>query len=73
MRGYNYQAGLGTILVFIGIYSFKAVFSKRQSGHGASMHASEKNRHRGKVYLFLFGLICMLSGIFLILNEMKLV
>lgn len=73
MRGYNYQSGLGTILVFIGIFCFKALFSKRQSGHGISKPVSVSKRQSNKVYLFLFGLICVLSGILLILNEMKLV
>ena len=73
MRGIYYQAGLGTVLVFIGFYCIKAVFSKRHTVHGESKPLSTKNKQTGKVYLVLLGVICILSGVLLILKEMKLV
>jgi len=73
MRGINYQAGLGTVLVFAGFYCIKAVFSKRHTVHGDSNSASPGNKQTGKVYLLLLGVICILSGLLLILKEMKLI
>ncbi len=72
MRGINYQAGLGTLLVFIGFYCLKAVFSKGHTVHGESKPASARNKKTGNLYLLLFGLIGILSGVLLILKEMKL-
>ena len=71
MRGINYYAGLGTILIFIGIFSFKALFPKNITREDGEMvnHTSSGVFKKGGV--ILIGLICTLLGIFLIVQSFK--
>jgi formate hydrogenlyase subunit 3/multisubunit Na+/H+ antiporter MnhD subunit len=72
MRGINYMAAFGTILIFISIYSFKATFYKRVYKEETSRPgAGVKNSN--KVLLVMLSIICMAVGIFLILRALKVI
>lgn len=68
VRGINYLAALGTILIFIGIFCFRAAFS-RQSQKESSHSVPLKNSN--KVVLISAGVICFALGILLILKAVK--
>jgi uncharacterized membrane protein HdeD (DUF308 family) len=61
MRERKFLAGLATILIFGGIYCFRAAFSKTSPVKSST-----------KVYLFLGGVICIVSGVFLFVKAFEL-
>jgi len=61
MRERKFLAGLGTILIFGGIFCFKAAFSKAIPVKGAT-----------KMYLYLGGVICIACGAFLFVKAFRL-
>ena len=61
MRERKFLAGLGTILIFAGIFCFRSAFSKTTPVKSAT-----------KVYLYLGGLICIVSGVFLVVKAFQL-
>lgn len=61
MRERKFLAGLGTILIFGGIFCFRAAFSKTSPVKGAT-----------KMYLYLGGVICIVSGVFLFVKAFQL-
>ena len=70
MRGINYIAGLGTILLFISAYSFKAAFNKR------AFKEEKENvpvKNSSKVFLIFFSIICLVLGLFLISKSLKII
>ncbi len=73
MRGINFLAGLGTILVFIGIFCFKAIFPKeiyRENNERVNYTPVKKS---GKVFLILFGCLFVALGFLLILKAFKII
>lgn len=73
MRGINFFAGLGTILIFMGVFCFKAVLQKNKvtdkENREQINHAPVKNSR--KLLLLLIGSLCILSGILLIVKSIK--
>jgi hypothetical protein len=61
MRERKFLAGLGTILIFGGIFCFRAAFSKTPPVKGAT-----------KMYLCLGGVVCVVSGVFLFVKAFQL-
>ena len=61
MRERKFLAGLGTILIFGGIFFFRAAFSKTTPVKGIT-----------KMYLSLGGVICMVAGVFLFVKAFQL-
>ncbi|RYG40053.1 MAG: hypothetical protein EOO01_28230 [Chitinophagaceae bacterium] len=71
MRGINYLAALGTVLIFGGVFCFKAMFPKKVYVEETLISKSLKSFH--KVLLGLSGTVLMLLGVWLILKAGKLV
>jgi len=73
MRGINFFAGLGTILIFMGVFFFKAVLQKNKIKDKENRdwvnHAPVKNSR--KFLLLLIGSLCILSGILLIVKSIR--
>jgi len=63
MRGINYTAGLGTILIFLGIFCLKAVNT------GKSRYSNRK--YNG--ILIAAGIVAIISGVLLILKALKII
>ncbi|MEP7377399.1 MAG: hypothetical protein ABI675_28610 [Chitinophagaceae bacterium] len=61
MRERKFLAGLATILIIGGIYCFRAAFSKTMPVKRAT-----------KMYLWLGGIICIGSGVFLVVKAFQL-
>ncbi len=71
MRGINYLAGLGTVLVFIGIFCFRTLFRK-ENIKGYAQSPKEVSR-TNKIIIFISGIITVALGLLLILKSMKIV
>lgn len=71
MRGINFLAGLGTVLVFIGIYCFKALVYKKTFREETEI--STPVRKSRKALLIVIGTVCVAIGLFLILKSLKLI
>ncbi len=71
MKGINYLAGLGTVLIFMGIYCFKAMSTKDIISKDGEVYKEPVNKSR-KLYLFLSGMLGIISGVLLILKSLKL-
>jgi len=71
MRGINFLAGLGTILIFIGIFCFKALFYKKTFKEETEVSTPLK-KHQ-KVLLIVVGGVCVVLGLSLILKALKLI
>ncbi len=73
MRGINFFAGLGTILIFMGAFCFKAVLQKNtvkdKENREQVNHAPVKKSR--KLLLLFIGSLCILSGILLIAKSIK--
>jgi hypothetical protein len=67
MRGINFLAGLGTILIFIGIFCFKALFPKQVFREGNLVPRQSPNR----ILLIIAGLVAILLGCLLIIKSLK--
>ena len=67
MRWIKFLAGLGTILVFIGIYCFKGAFDKEES---INLHAVPSKKY-GKGFFILVGTVCIVLGVLLILMAIR--
>lgn len=67
MKGINYLAGFGTILIAIGFYCFKAVIQKPLSTH------SGKPKKSTKTLLIISGIASMIMGILLIIKAVGIV
>jgi len=61
MRERKFLAGLGTILIFAGIFCFRAAFAKTSPVKSAT-----------KLWLYLGGVICIVSGVFLVVKAFQL-
>lgn len=71
MKGINYLAGLGTVLIFIGIYCFKAMMAKdTKILKDGEIYKIPVNKNM-KLYLFLSGVIGVTAGVLLILKSLK--
>ena len=66
MRGINYTAGFGVILVFAGIYCFKALVSKNRfvNKEGETIHSSMSAKNRA--ILVVSGILFVIAGLLLI-------
>lgn len=67
MRGINFWAGLGTILIFIGIYCFKALSPKKVYREETVVPQQTPN----KTLLIIAGLVAILLGCLLIIKSLK--
>lgn len=67
MRGINFWAGLGTILIFIGIYCFKALSPKKVYREGNLVTQQTPN----SALLIIAGLVAILLGCLLIIKSLK--
>jgi len=67
MRGINFWAGLGTILIFIGIYCFKALSAKKVFREEILVPQQKPNR----TLLVIAGLLAILLGCLLIIKALK--
>ncbi len=61
MRERKFLAGLGTILIIGGIFCFRAAVSK-----------TLPVKRTTKIYLYLGGMICIVSGVFLFIKAFQL-
>jgi uncharacterized membrane protein HdeD (DUF308 family) len=61
MRERKFLAGLGTILIFAGIFCFRAALSKTAPVKSVT-----------KIYLYLGGVVCVVSGVFLVVKAFNL-
>ncbi len=72
MRGINFFAGLGTILIFMGAFCFKVVLQKDtvkdKENREIVNQVPVKSR---KIFLLFIGCLCILSGILLIIKSIK--
>ncbi len=59
MRGTNKLAGLGTLLIFIGIFCFKALFQKTVS------------KTSTKIILAVSGILSIVGGVFVMIKAIK--
>ena len=70
MREQKFLAGLGTVIVFVGIFCFKALVYKKILVEGTEISTPLKNSQ--KVVLILAGILCVALGLSLILRALKL-
>jgi len=73
MRGINYMAALGTIFLFISVYSFKAAFYKKTFKEEMKEAKYVPTRNYGKPFLLFFSVICFILGLLLILRSLKII
>jgi len=73
MRGINYMAGLGTLFLFISVYSFKAAFYKKTFKEEMKETKYVPTKNYGKIFLLFFSVICFALGVVLILKALKLI
>ena len=71
MRGINFLAGLGTILIFIGIYCFKALVYKKVFREETEVSTPLKKPT--KILLVIIGIVCVAIGVLLILRSLKVI
>ena len=65
MRGINYLAALGTILIALAFYCLKAAIQKQPSTHGS------KTKPSTKITFFVVGIAAALLGIFLMVKAIR--
>lgn len=71
MRFINFPAGLGTILIFIGIYCFKAIYPRKTERENNEYYTQHSLKKSEKVILLLTGGICIVGGILLLIKSIK--
>lgn len=74
MKGINFLAGIGTIGIFIGIYCFKAAFSKKTLTKEMEQVHYVPVKNFGRGFFILLGSVCMICGVLLIvaaINRIK--
>ena len=71
MRDQKFLAGLGTVIVFAGIFCFKALVYKKTFKEGTEISTPLKNSQ--KALLILAGIVCVALGLSLILRALKLI
>jgi hypothetical protein len=71
MRDQKFLAGLGTVIVFAGIFCFKALVYKKILVEGTEISTPLKNSQ--KALLILAGIVCVALGLSLILRAFKLI
>jgi hypothetical protein len=69
VRGISFPAGLGTILIFIGIYCFKAAFSKRRYTDKDHATTGKPLHTKNKLAFCLAGSISVIGGVLLIVKS----
>jgi len=71
MRGINYLAGFGTVLIFIGIYCFRALNRKDVvKGYIQNPKVISKTN---KVIILISGIVSFVLGLILIIKSLKLI
>lgn len=68
MRELKFLVGLGTILIVLGIYSFKAAFSKTMTKEGAVVPLAG----RAKTLWLVTGTVSAVTGVFLVVKSLLL-
>ena len=69
----KFLAGLGTLIIFAGIYSFKALSDKVVNEENRDGLTYTPRSIYKKAFLILLGCICVILGSLLILRALKLV
>jgi hypothetical protein len=72
MRGINFLAGLGTILVFTGIVVFKVALQHETNTGKRKLAKIVSVSNYRKAILFIIAIVCMIAGLLLIAKSMKL-
>ena len=72
MRDAKFLAGLATILVFIGIYCFKALSQRGVNKVEGSQPVAAPLKSSNKILLIFFGIGSILLGIFVFIQCFKL-
>ncbi len=71
MRGINYLAGFGTVLIFIGLYCFRALIRKDVvKGYIQNPKVISKTN---KVIILISGIVSFVLGLILIIKSLKLI
>lgn len=70
MREAKFLAGLATILVFAGIFCFKALRPKKYYKEDGSLVNTTVN-YKNKIILIVAGVVCIIAGIFLFVKAFK--
>lgn len=71
MRDIKFLAGLGTISIFIGIYCFKAAFSKKTLTKEMEQAHYVPVKNFGRGLFILLGSISLIGGILLIVTAIN--
>jgi hypothetical protein len=67
MRELKFLAGLGTILIFIGIYSMRGAFVKTITKEGDTIPL----KRSAKATWLLTGVVCFVAGVFLLIKSFR--
>ena len=71
MRGINFLAGFGTVLIFIGIFFFKALIRKDViKGYIQNPKVISKTN---KIIIFISGIVSVVFGLILIMKSLKII
>ena len=73
MRGINYFAGIGTAMMFAGFYCQKAALQKQKKYNKESELFQVSQSKKAKLILLMSGCILLITGVAIILNELKLI
>ncbi len=71
MREAKFWAGLGTILIFTGIYCFRALRQRKVSPEEYAERGSTVTKNSNKVLLLIGGSITLIIGILLLIKSFK--
>lgn len=72
MRGINYFAGIGTVMIFAGFYCQKAALQKQKYNKESELFQVSQSK-KAKLILLMSGCILLITGVAIILNELKLI
>ena len=73
MRGIDTLAGFGTLIFLIGIFCFKALFTKKTIRENLETVTYPPLKNSSKFLLIFFGCICILLGSLIILRSFDLI
>ena len=70
MRGLNYFAGIGTVMLFAGFYCLKAALQKQKKFNKEGELCKVSQSKKTKLLLLISGCILLITGVAIILNEL---
>jgi hypothetical protein len=71
MRGINFLAGLGTVLIFAAVFCFKAAFDKTTFKESMKKTNNATVKNYQKPLLLVFGSLCLVLGVLLMLRAFQ--